>query len=204
VAAFGMNQGSGASILDATGNGHTGAISGAAWSSQGKFGSCLSFNGSNSLVTVNSTSLLNLSTGMTLEAWVFPTTNNGTRDVLIKEGPGVDIYNLYARNWRGLPEGNAYVSGSNRTAEGAALAANVWTHLAATYDGSTVRLFINGVQVAATAFSGSIAGSTNPLRIGGNSIWGEYFQGMIDEVRIYNRSLTQAEIQNDMTSPITP
>ena len=116
----------------------------------------------------------------------------------------MDIYNLYARNWRGLPEANVYAGGSNRTAEGASLTANVWTHMAATYDGSTVRLFINGVQVASAAFSGSITSSTNPLRIGGNSIWGEYFQGMIDEVRIYNRALSQPEIQTDMNTPITP
>ena len=112
VAAYGMNEGSGTSVADATGNGHTGAISGAAWSPQGKFGNALSFNGTSNLVTVNSTALLNLSTGMTLEAWVFMTTNTGPRDVLIKEGAGVDIYNLYARNWRGLPEANVYAGGA--------------------------------------------------------------------------------------------
>jgi hypothetical protein len=42
--------------------------------------------------------------------------------------------------------------------------------------------------------SGAIAPSTGSLRIGGNSLWGEYFQGCIDEVRIYNRALTPADI----------
>jgi len=42
------------------------------------------------------------------------------------------------------------------------------------------------------------------LRFGGNSIWGEYFQGLIDEVRIYNRALSQSEIQSDMNTPVTP
>jgi len=46
--------------------------------------------------------------------------------------------------------------------------------------------------------------STNPLRIGGNSIWGEFFAGLIDEVRVYNRVLTAAEIQADMNTPIQP
>ena len=41
-----------------------------------------------------------------------------------------------------------------------------------------------------------------PLRIGGNSVWGEFFRGSIDEVRIYSRALTQAEIQQDMITPI--
>ena len=86
----------------------------------------------------------------------------------------------------------------------AALAVNVWTHVAGTYDGTTVRLFINGVQTASVAVSGPIATSTGPLRIGGNSIWGEFFQGRLDEIRIYNRALSQAEIQTDMNTQVAP
>ena len=203
VAAYGFDQGSGASVTDASGNGQTGTISGATWTPQGKFGSALSFNGINNWVTVASSSLLNLTAGMTLEAWILSTATSGTRDVIVKEGSNLDIYNLYARNWRGRPESNAYIGGSNRTAEGGvALPANVWTHLAGTYDGTTVRLFVNGTQVASAAITGAIATSTGALRIGGNSMWGEYFQGTIDEVRIYNRALTPAEIQADMVTPI--
>jgi hypothetical protein len=51
---------------------------------------------------------------------------------------------------------------------------------------------------------GPIATSSGPLRIGGNGVWAEYFQGKIDNVRVYNRTLTQAEIQGDMTLPVTP
>jgi hypothetical protein len=47
-----------------------------------------------------------------------------------------------------------------------------------------------------------MATSTGPLRIGGNRIWGEIFQGSIDEVRLYNRALTPAEIQADMSTPM--
>ena len=46
------------------------------------------------------------------------------------------------------------------------------------------------------------AANNNPLRIGGNSTWGEYFAGMIDEVRIYSRVLTATEIATDMNTPI--
>jgi glucose/arabinose dehydrogenase/PKD repeat protein len=202
MAAYGFNEGSGASVYDASGNGHTGTISGATWSPQGKFGPALAFNGLNNWVTVNPSSLLELTTGMTLEAWVFPTTTTGTRDILLKEGATVDIYNLYARNWRGRPESNAFVDGVNRVAEGPVLPANVWTHVAGTYDGTTLRLYLNGVEAASTAVRGPIAPSTGPVRIGGNSIWGEYFQGSIDELRIYDRALTPVEIQTDMHTPI--
>ena len=74
--------------------------------------------------------------------------------------------------------------------------------MAGTYDGATLRLYINGVQAASVAMSGSIATSNGPLRIGGNSLWGEFFQGRIDEVRVYGRTLTQTEIQNDMNTPV--
>src|SRR6185369_3410153 len=50
--------------------------------------------------------------------------------------------------------------------------------------------------------SGSIVTTSNPLRIGGNSIWGEYFIGRIDEVRIHRRALSQGEIQALMTIPV--
>ena len=71
-----------------------------------------------------------------------------------------------------------------------ALTANTWAHLAATYDGVTMRLYVNGVQVASRAQTGAIATSTNPLQIGGDSIYGQYFAGLIDEVRVYNRALS--------------
>jgi hypothetical protein len=71
---------------------------------------------------------------------------------------------------------------------------NAWTHLAATYDGSSLRLYINGAAPATMALPGSIATSAGPLRIGGNSVWGEYFSGLIDNLRIYDRALSGAEL----------
>ena len=70
------------------------------------------------------------------------------------------------------------------------------------YDRVTLRLYINGVQVSSTRYTGAIATSANPLQIGGDSIYGQYFQGLIDEVRVYNRALTQAEIQTDMNTAV--
>jgi glucose/arabinose dehydrogenase/PKD repeat protein len=202
VAAWSFNAGSGTTLLDVSGNGRTGTISGATWSTQGKYGNALSFDGVNDWVTVADHNSLDLTTGLTMSAWVFPTATTGVRDILIKEGSNVDIYNLYARNGAGRPESNVFVGGLNRVAEGAPLPANTWTHVAGTYDGAVLRLFINGVQAASQSIAGAISVSTGPLRIGGNSIWGEFFQGRIDDVRIYNRALTQGEIQSDMNTPL--
>ena len=82
------------------------------------------------------------------------------------------------------------------------MAANVWTHLAVTYDGAA-KLYVNGTQVTSRAVSDSVATSTSPLRSGGGRIWGEYFAGVIDEVRIYNRALSVAELPSDMNTAVS-
>ena len=84
----------------------------------------------------------------------------------------------------------------------AALPANGWSHLTETYDGAALRLYVNGTQVASTAHTGTIASSTNPLQIGGDSIYGQFFAGLIDEVRVYNVALTPAQIQADQATPV--
>jgi hypothetical protein len=81
---------------------------------------------------------------------------------------------------------------------------NAWTHLATTYDGATLRLFVNGAQVSSRALPGQILVSSGPLRIGGNAVWPEWFQGLIDELRVYNRALSVQEIGTDMNTPIGP
>jgi hypothetical protein len=209
VAAFGFNEGGGSSTADATGNGHTGAVSGATWTTQGRFGGALAFDGVNDWVTVSSTALLALTTGMTLEAWVFPTAHSPNwNNVIIKERPSGEVYNLYSNIDTSVP--TVYVVraaaptvplDSRGTAQ---LPLNTWTHLAATYDGAALRLFVNGAQVGSRALTGALLTSTGVLRIGGNGIWGEFFQGRIDEIRIYNRALSPVEIQADMAAPIAP
>ena len=63
---------------------------------------------------------------------------------------------------------------------------------------------MNGTLVATTAHTGAITTSTNQLQIGGDSIYGQYFAGLIDDVRIYNTALTATQIQTDQTTPIRP
>jgi hypothetical protein len=207
VAAYGFNQGSGTSAADASGNSHTGTISGASWITTGRFGNALSFDGVNDWVTVADANALDLTTGMTIEAWVYPTAGGATwRNVLIKERPGGEVYNLYGRTDTGVPAAYVIRAAAPNTpldAVGtAALPLNTWSHLAATYDGSTLRLFVNGIQVGSRAMAGTLLTSTGVLRIGGNGVWGEFFAGRIDEVRLYNRALTQTEIQTDMNRSV--
>jgi hypothetical protein len=85
--------------------------------------------------------------------------------------------------------------------QGAPAPSGLWTHLAATHDRSVFNLYVNGSLAASKAASGSVIPSSGPLRIGGNSLWGEYFTGRIDELRIYERALSPSEIVADMETP---
>ena len=110
------------------------------------------------------------------------TTSRGRR----QEGrPGLEAASEAVRSWALL-----------------SLPTNAWSHLAASYDGAMLRLFVNGTQVASRAQSGAIATSNAALTIGGDALYGQFFQGAIDEVRIYNVALTQAQIQADIATPI--
>jgi hypothetical protein len=80
---------------------------------------------------------------------------------------------------------------------------NAWSHLASTYDGATLRLYLNGVLVSSQATAGTLSASSGVLRIGGNGVWPEWFAGLIDEVRVYNRALSAGEIQTDMNSGVS-
>ena len=204
IAAFAFNEGSGTSIADASGSGNNGTTANTTWAATGKYGTALTFNGTNSRVTVPNSSSLQLTTAMTLEAWVNPTTvSSAWRDVIYK---GNDNYYLMATTSQsGLAGAGGTFDGTNANAIAAStLPTNTWSYLAATYDGTSLRLYVNGTQVASLAKTGSILTSTNPLTIGSDPIFGQYFQGTIDEVRVYGTALTPAQIQTDMSTPITP
>jgi glucose/arabinose dehydrogenase len=204
VAAYSFREGTGTAIGDSSGNGNNGTLVGGTWTTAGRNGSALVFNGTSTMVTVPDAPSLDLTTGMTLEAWVNPTLDDASwRSVIFKERPGGMLYSLYAANGAHRPTGQVFVANAERDATGQApVQVGTWSHLATTYDGSNVRFYANGVLAGTLPFSGSLASTTNPLRIGGNTIWGEFFSGMIDDVRIYSRALTAAEIQSDSATPV--
>ena len=203
VAAYTFDEGTGTTVTDSSGNGNNGTITGATWTTAGKYGDALVFNGTNALVSIPDATSLHLTTGMTLEAWVNPSTvTSDWRDVIYK---GNDNYWLEATSTSGgVPAAGATLGSSDVDTLGtAALTTNTWAFLTETYNGSTLALYVNGTEVSSLAHTGNIATSTNPLQIGGDNIYGQYFQGLIDNVRIYNTALTQPQIQTDMNTPVT-
>jgi hypothetical protein len=202
VAAYGFEEPSGASVTDLSGNANTGTLNGPTRTASGKYGKALSFDGTNDVVLVPDASSLDLSSGMTLEAWVYPTSPlSSWKAVMQKE---TDAYFLNANTFNNHVGSGGTIGGSCCTVvEGPnALLLNQWTHLAGTYDGAALRLYVNGTLVATAAKTGAIQVTGNPLRIGGDTYSGEFFPGRIDEVRIYNRALSAGEIQTDMNTPL--
>ena len=162
VAAYGFDAGSGTATADQSGNGNNGSLSDATWAgaTAGKFGNALCFNGSSSFVTIPDSSTLDLTTGMTLEAWVRPTTLASWNTVIFKERPGDYAYALYANTGTTARPRNMYNGGDHDIRGTAQVATGAWTHLAATYDGSVLALYVNGTQAATLLTSGSIVTST--------------------------------------------
>jgi hypothetical protein len=204
VASYNFDAGSGTTLADVSGHGNNGTIAAGTWSTAGHTAGALSFNGTSTAVTIADSASLRLSGGMTLEAWVDPSAL-GTiwRTAVMKEQPNNLSWALYANTDTTRPSGHVFTSAESILKGTAALTLNAWAHLATTYDGTTLRLYVNGTQVATKAVSGAITSAAGNVKIGGNSIWGEWFRGLIDDVRIYNRALSAAEVQTDMSTPVT-
>ena len=206
VLSLNFDEASGNAIDSA--NGLVGTVSGAV-RVPGLRGNALSFDGVNDSVTIPDAASLDLTTGMTLAAWVNTGARDGWETIILKENVDTYSYALYAQDGAPVqggsvePSGNVSVAGRTETllATGA-ISGGTWVHIATTYDGTTLRFFVNGVEASNAAVTGPIDTGGGALRIGGNDVWaGEYYQGLIDEVRVYNRALTAAEIETMRNNP---
>jgi hypothetical protein len=104
-----------------------------------------------------------------------------------------------------VPSVGGTFDGTIRGATGAGrIPVDRWSHVAATYDGRALRLYVDGREVSRRAVSGALQTPSTPLWIGGNRPYGEHFEGLIDEVRVYDRALTEAQIRDEMGTPMAP
>jgi PKD repeat protein len=202
VAAFGFGEGSGNTTGDASGRGNNGATAGATWTTAGKNGTALSFDGIDDWLTVADSTSLDLSSAMTLEAWVKPDmVSKPWQTLFVKEGAGTFSYALYATAG-GTSQVNAWWTEADNLYV-SPIPQGTWSHVAVTSDGTTMRIYLNGVQVGTTPVGGTLPNTSGPLRIGGNAVWGnEFFDGTIDDVRVYNRALSASEVEVDRDTPV--
>jgi hypothetical protein len=205
VLAYGFEETSGTLVNDVSTAKNNGTINGATSTATGRFGRALSFDGINDRVEVPDAASLELTNAMTLEAWVRPTTSRLHAPVITKETSNFYTYRLEAGGEvKGIPEG--FISDAAWSWEDAedtkALPNASWSHLAMTYDGVSLRLYVNGILVSTRA---AAKPTVNGLKLAiGAYKTSNFFEGLIDEVRIYNRVLSATEIGTDMNSAVKP
>ncbi len=208
VGAWGFNEGSGATVGDSSGNGNDGTLSGAGatWNPAGKNGGALSFDGGAGKVTIPNSSQLSLATSYTLEAWVNPTSLAGYQTILMKEqtsGCGYWLQTADTRISSGFNDGGCIEHLSN----GPPIPLGQWSHLAAVFNNATdtYTLYLNGTAIASSSETDAPVPNTQALVFGQSSCSGcgfERWHGLIDDVRVYNRRLTRAQIRADMNTGV--
>lgn len=209
VAAYGFDEGEGTTVEDLTGDGHTATIHDAEWTTRGKYGGAMEFDSSKeSYLSVPDSAELDFTEEFTLEAWVRPAAGSAEYEPLITKqtsGSKVQPYFLY----EGSSEPDHPYGGTqaNTIEESFAhaddpLPVDTWSHVVLTFSGTRAKLYVDGELVDDNYACPPINGEGG-LEIGGATEVASYFNGRIDEVRIYNRALGRAEVTNglDRTPP---
>ena len=172
-------------------------------------GTHLNFNATTDYVNITGggiASVIDPINTFTVEAWVYPTAiSNGLGNnfgmIVGNYNTGVNSMQFMLRKESGTDYAFWVNTGAGYQAVGAvnSLTLNAWQHIAGVWDGSEIKIYINGILMnTTTGVTGtSFATVNNPIRIGLNNS-NEKFVGNIDEVRIWTRALTQAEIMNKM------
>jgi hypothetical protein len=206
VLALGFNEASGTTAADASGGGLNGTLlNGPSWVTAGRYGGAIDFDGSDDMVRVSDAAALDLTNRFTIAAWVRPDTLNNWHTLAMKSTTGGIAYGLYTSGFQNnRPTAFVHTGTVEHFARAStALSTTAWRHLAVTYDGTTMRFYIDGVAAGSGTFTAQATTSDQPLYIGGNTVWSyEDYAGLIDELQIYNRALTATEITTIKNTPI--
>lgn len=206
VGVWKLDEGSGTTVTDSSGNGNNGTMLGGVSWGQGVFGPGLVFNGTNGQIKVSDNHALEPAGAVTVSAWFKNDGSPGVyRYIVAKGGNGciAASYGLYSGPNGGL---QFYVSQQHGTvyARSPDAGQKVWDgnwHLAVgTYDGSTIRLYVDGVQVGSgTAYPGSLEyllPNSNDFYIGNYpSCQPHWFLGSIDDVMVWSRALSASDVK---------
>ena len=189
----------GADTWDAAVNPHHAKLYNGAACSYGRYGSGGWFDGNDNLVEVQGSESIDLDR-LTISAWIYPFSTNGFRTIANKWYV-LDQWSLAIINGQltftvafpggawGVPVNISYPATANR-----------WSHVTGTYDGSTMRLYVDGVQRASVNASGLLQNSSRKIAIG-NHPSGNAFHGYIDEVKLYDSALSSTNVARLATAP---
>ena len=194
VSAIGENA---TRAVDVSRSGNNGTlVNGAAWATNGKYGGALSFDGVNDYVDAGNAPSLNITDAITISAWIYPFSwrdaNNFSSRVVCRGYPnrGYDVY---------LDSGliGVWWGASNYNSNSNVLVLNSWQHIVLTFSSATHKAyyFVNGVDAGSSTVAGTLPSTTDSLYIGSYDLSTRFFNGLIDEVRVWNRSLSADEIK---------
>ncbi|MGB2862222.1 MAG: PA14 domain-containing protein [Sedimentisphaerales bacterium] len=217
VGYYPLDEGAGDTAFDISGNGHDGTLhNGVTWISPGFKGSGVNVDGTaNSRIELGTWNPAEGTGQMSLALWIRWAGGGGTYQGLIGKRdtwPGETMFQFQVRpendgTFR-LETGTIAIVSPNGTM---APLVQTWAHVATTFDGTTARLYLNGEEIMSGGFAFNTAGEAANMGIGcvtgggtGYSGNGEVFSGDMDEVRIYNRALSEAEILATMEGEIWP
>ena len=163
-----------------------------------KGGICLNFNGTDKYVTIGSTSTLEATGDMTLAVWMYPTNCAAGRQGIVSKA--------YNNEFDLLLESNCAVSFFQGDGtweeiaepEGLSAPENVWTHITVvrTASDDTLSFYQNGMLLGTDAYVGDPTASANPIIIGKRDGTTYYFNGRVDDVRVYDRALSADEVNH--------
>jgi len=210
VGVWHLDEGSGTHVADASGNGNGGVMSGGVSWVAGVSGSALSFDGGTGEVKVSDNSVLEPATTVTLSAWIKHTGTPGNYSYVAAKGANGCIaasYGLYTGPGGGLEfyvsqhRGSVYARSPDA---GQRVWDGNWHLIVGTYDGSTIRLYVDGAQVSSgTPWTGSLEyllPDSNDFYIGDYPGCADHaFLGAIDDVMVWNRTLSASDVAGLLT-----
>jgi len=201
-----FDKGLGSVAEDSSGYGHDGTIIQATWAT-GKVGYGLAFAGPGNYVQIAANPNLDNLEAITMAAWVYPRVDSHWH--ILDKGDGDK--RIYSEGVSGTLDGRVRYTGTHAYSAGVSgtIALGVWQHVAMTWSRTTgtTRLYRNGVEVPYAVHdvgSGSpVSDSSHPFVIGARGALGEstFFNGLMDEVRLHNRVLSEKEIRDLGGSP---
>ena len=209
-----LNESGGTSVADASGNKNIGTTIGAVRTPAGRINSAVILDGFNDAVTIPpSTSLNSVTNQVTLSVWLYRTVAKTSWQNIVTRQYGTSTQEQFAL----ALSGNAYAFVVNTLNSGSKVLSagsnkvNEWVHLAGVYDGSTMKLYVDGNLLATmTGVTGNLRMENKPLFFGGGAdgfdpnALSQFVSGLIDDVRIYKRALNITEIKTIATGPTNP
>ena len=200
------------SLMTRPANENNGTLNGPIWRpSDGQIGGALEFDGIVDYVEVPDNKSFDITNEISVTAWINPVDVADWRTIISKYAHTPawrkDLYWLLYGGNIGVSLAGPSGIGGDDWIPNVPIESGIWAHVALSYDGAAMKMYKNGINVATNSISGDLllgdSASNESFYIGQNTEWGEFFDGLLDDVRIYDRTLTPDQVK-DLFNGIPP